>query len=92
MICKWIVENLDAPFKLPHISEWERKIDYASLDIYQQSGEKAEREINNSLAICAQLHKATHILTHKGNLPPVEALRKTKYDEHIFKEVQLNMN
>jgi len=44
------------------------------------------------LEICAQLHKETHILTHKGHLTLVEALKKTKYDEHIFKEVQLNMN
>jgi hypothetical protein len=74
----WIAENPDAPVGFPCISEWERKVDYVSLDNFQQAGEKVEKDINNSLAICAQLHKETHILTHKGHLPLIEALGKMK--------------
>jgi hypothetical protein len=33
----WIIENPDAPSELPHISEWERKVDYATLDNFQQA-------------------------------------------------------
>jgi hypothetical protein len=67
--------------ELPHAPEWERKIDYASLDHCQQVGERDEKETKSSLAICAQLHKVAHILMHKGNLPPIEELRKTKTEE-----------
>jgi hypothetical protein len=28
----WIAENLDAPTGIPHIPEWERKVDYVALD------------------------------------------------------------
>jgi hypothetical protein len=87
----WVVENPDALVGLPCISEWEMNFDYATLDHCQQAREKVEKETRNSLAICAQLHKVVHILMHKGNLPPIEALGKTKTDENIFKEIHQNM-
>jgi hypothetical protein len=49
----WIPENLDAPLELPCIFEWERKVDYAILDNFQQAEEKVENELKNLLLICA---------------------------------------
>jgi hypothetical protein len=66
---------------------WEKKFYYATLDNFQQTKEKAERDINNYVAICAQPHRITHILTHKGNQPSIEALRNKKSNECIFEEV-----
>jgi hypothetical protein len=31
-------------------------------------------------------------LTHKGHLPPIKELRKTKTEEKLFEEIQQNMN
>jgi hypothetical protein len=87
----WIDKNIYAPARLPCISEWERKVDYVSLDNFQQVGEKAKKDINNSLSICAQIHKEAHILTHKGHLPLIKALGKMKSDKQSFEDVELNM-
>jgi hypothetical protein len=71
---QWFAENLDAPIEMPHTLEGERRIKYASLDRCQQAEERDDKETNNSLVICAQLHKAAQVLTHKGRLPPNEEL------------------
>jgi hypothetical protein len=47
-IDRWISKNLDASVKVPHPSITERKIDYPSMDHYQQAGKRADKEMNNS--------------------------------------------
>jgi 5'-deoxynucleotidase YfbR-like HD superfamily hydrolase len=61
-------------------------------DHCQQAEERDEKETNISLAICAQLHKVACVLMHKGHLPPIKELGKTKTYKQIFEEIKKNMN
>jgi hypothetical protein len=54
--------------------------------------ERRKGNMTSSLTICAQLHKATQVLTHKSHLPPIEELRKTITMEHLLEKIQQNIN
>jgi hypothetical protein len=54
----------------PPKDDWlESELNYASLSNCQKTGEKLERDLKNSLTICAMLHKATTIYQSNAIFP-----------------------
>jgi hypothetical protein len=85
------IKNPDAPQDLPQMTDWEAKLNYIVLDNCQQAREKLEKELKNSLVICAKIHKVAIILTFKGHLPRIEDLGQLKSNEQVFTELEENM-
>lgn len=63
--------------------DWEDELNYVALAHYKQAGEKLEKDLKNSLGICAKLHKATIILTIKCHLPWIGELGQPKPEEQV---------
>jgi hypothetical protein len=73
------------------MTNWEAELNYIALDNFQKTWENIEKELKNSLPICAKIHKAAIILTFKSHLPRIEEIDQLKSDEQVFVELEENM-
>jgi hypothetical protein len=74
------------------MTNWEGELNYVALANCQQAGEKLEKDLKNSLGICAKLHKATIILTIKCHLPQIGELGQPKLEEQVQEELEEDMH